>query len=198
MRTPAPRSPRPASGPAGALERLALTWLPLDRLLTGFWALFWSLNGLDKFFDGTPTADPNVPGKSLGWFGVNRGEKFLAYFHKLYLPSGLARAALYGFALVELCLGALFLVFLLRGRHMSPAARALPFKLSLLVFTLFSAGDILFGDRAELWEHGTFILLVLGSYHLYLGRATEEAALREALTATSGAAEDPPRVEAAR
>lgn len=182
MRTSAPRSPRSAGRPTGALDRISLVWLPLDRLLTGFWSLFWSLNGLDKFFDGTPTPDPNVPGKSLGWFGVNRGEKFLAYFHKLNLPSGVAWAALYGFALVELALGVLFLAFVLRGRQLSPATRALPFKLSLLVFTLFSAGDILFGDRAELWEHGTFILLLLASYHLYLGRAMEEAALAHRCT----------------
>jgi hypothetical protein len=146
-------------------------WLPLDRLLTGFWTLFWSLNGLDKFLDGTPTSDPRVPGQSLGWFGVNRADKFLAYFHKLYLPSGLAWAALYGFAVVELALGVSFLGLVLRGRRLSLAARAVPFKLSLLVFTVFSAGDILFGDRAELWEHGTFILLLLASYHLYLDGA---------------------------
>lgn len=36
-------------------------------------------------------------------------------------------------------------------------------------------GLLLFGDRAELWEHGTFMVLTLMTYQLYLGRALEHA-----------------------
>ena len=43
----------------------------------------------------------------------------------------------------------------------------LAFKGSILVFVVFSVGDILFGDRAELWEHGTFLVLCLVTYDLW-------------------------------
>lgn len=45
----------------------------------------------------------------------------------------------------------------------------------MLIFLAFSTGDILFGDRAELWEHGTFMVLTLMTYQLYLGRTVEHA-----------------------
>ena len=38
------------------------------------------------------------------------------------------------------------------------------FKISMLVFFGFSIFDILSGDRTELWEHGTFLLLATIHY----------------------------------
>ena len=35
------------------------------------------------------------------------------------------------------------------------------------MFVTFSVGDIMFGDRAELWEHGTFIVMCLVTYDLW-------------------------------
>ena len=37
----------------------------------------------------------------------------------------------------------------------------------MLVFVIFSAGDILFGDRIELWEHGTFLVMCLMTYNAW-------------------------------
>lgn len=68
----------------------------------------------------------------------------------------------------------MFLVILLY-RKMPPVYRRLVFKLSMFIFLVFSVGDILFGDRQELWEHGTFMVLTLLTYQLYIGRAQERA-----------------------
>ncbi len=50
----------------------------------------------------------------------------------------------------------------------------LALKTGIFLFTVFSIGDILFGDRAELWEHGTFMILTLITYLLYIMRETIE------------------------
>ena len=41
---------------------------------------------------------------------------------------------------------------------------------AVLLLLAFTAGDILFGDRAEVWEHATFLALVLLSHQLLFGR----------------------------
>ena len=38
------------------------------------------------------------------------------------------------------------------------------FKISMIIFFFFSIFDILCGDRMELWEHGTFLLLATIHY----------------------------------
>ena len=47
------------------------------------------------------------------------------------------------------------------------AFHRLCFKGGIFVFLAFSVGDILFGDRMELWEHGTFMLLTIVTYDLW-------------------------------
>jgi len=100
------------------------------------------------------------------------------YFERLGLPASMALASLYAMAVLEVLLGLAFLA--LFGWSLRPAAsrksprifanrtvHRLAFKGSILVFVAFSAGDILFADRAELWEHGTFMVLVLLTYQLW-------------------------------
>ena len=81
-------------------------------------------------------------------------------------------------AVVELVLGITFLALFvwslvpveMQTRPQLFADRTvhrLAFKGSVLVFVIFSTGDILFGDRTELWEHGTFIVLCLLTYFLW-------------------------------
>jgi hypothetical protein len=135
----------------------------IKRFLYVFWAAFWLLNGLDKFFNGA-------------WFGVTRDAKMIGYFERLLLPPELAISFLYGIAIFEVMVGLVFLVTLLYPR-LPKNIRLLAFKASMLIFAMFSVGDILFGDRAELWEHGTFMILALLSYFLYT--------LRQQATVTS-------------
>lgn len=125
----------------------------IKRFLYAFWAGFWLLNGLDKFFNGA-------------WFGVTRDAKMIGYFERLLLPPELALTFLYAIAIFEVIVGLVFLVTLLYPR-LPKNIRLLAFKASMLIFAMFSVGDILFGDRAELWEHGTFMILALLSFFLY-------------------------------
>ncbi len=148
-------------------------YLRLEYILYLFWAFFWTLNGLDKFFNGTVVQTANGP-KEVGWFGVTRDQKFIDYFAKLYLPKWTALGFLYTFAVLEIMVGLMFLAILLY-RKMPSVYRRLVFKLSMLIFLAFSVGDILFGDRQELWEHGTFMVLTLLTYQMYIGRAQERA-----------------------
>jgi hypothetical protein len=148
-------------------------YLRLEYILYIFWGLFWTLNGMDKFFNGTMTQTANGP-REFGWFGVTRDQKFADYFARLYLPKWTAVTVLYTFAILEIVVGLLFFAILIY-RKMPSAYRRLVFKLSMFIFLVFSVGDILFGDRQELWEHGTFMVLTLVTYQMYIGRAQERA-----------------------
>ena len=145
-----------------------------------FWAMFWLLNGLDKFFIGVGAAPDATcrfaDGRETpcGWFGTDRASQIGAYFDKLLLPDWMGMATLYFFALLELAIGSLFLWMLFKSLfatgHVSHMWHRLAFKGSVLMFFLFSMGDILFGDRRELWEHGTFLVLVIITFGIYAYR----------------------------
>ncbi len=125
----------------------------LQFMITGYWSAFWTLNGLDKFFD-KPT-----------FFGVTRTESFEDYFGRLGLSGEIVPAVLYGIGIYEIILGGMFAWALTtRGRH--GAWVFLCLEASLVVFVAFSCGDILFGDRRELWEHACYIGLILLSHFL--------------------------------
>jgi len=78
------------------------------KILLLFWGLFWLLNGMDKFFNGTFVPNPNSyatesiiynmdgeqvykiqPVEPHGWFGVNRDAKMVGYFKRINLPKWL-------------------------------------------------------------------------------------------------------------
>ena len=161
-----------------------------------FWALFWTLNGADKFFNSTmtPTIAPWAassvvvedgeivgaihPREPVGWYGVNRNAKMIGYFSRLGMPSWVALTFLYGTAVFEILIGLTFLALFFWSllpveRQTKPELFAdrtihrLAFKASVFVFVIFSTGDILFGDRIELWEHGTFLVLCLLTYYVW-------------------------------
>jgi hypothetical protein len=134
------------------------------NILAAFWSAFWLLNGLDKFFNHE------------FFFGVTRDEKFIGYFARLNLSPELALTSLYIFAVVEVILGLAFLSILL-NKNIPQVINRLTFKGSMLLFFAFSIGDILFGDRMELWEHGTFMIMTIISFEFYLFavRSSEEA-----------------------
>lgn len=171
----------------------------LITILFLFWTFFWGLNGLDKFFNGT--SEPNLdkaaatealvdednnvvytvqPSQKIGWYGVNRDDKFANYFDRLGLPQIVATISLYFFAILEITLAILFFwLFLKQFSKSDPedekvvnlftdrTIHRLIFKLSIWIFIAFLAGDVLFGDRAEVWEHGTFLLMTLVTYDLW-------------------------------
>lgn len=165
-----------------------------------FWALFWLLNGGDKFMNGQYTSNVAEwstkavlvddtgdvaytmhPMQTIGWFGVNRDAKMVNYFSGIYMPKEVALTFLYGIGVAELVLGVMF-VALLGWGALSPNRRPrwtlfadrtfhrLALKGSILIFVMFCAGDILFGDRTELWEHSTFMVLCLVTYEVWRRR----------------------------
>lgn len=174
----------------------------LITILFLFWTFFWGLNGLDKFFNGTsePILDKGSatealvddktgevvytvqPSQKIGWYGVNRDDKFANYFDRLSLPQWVATVSLYFFAILEIILAILFFWLFLKqfsGRDITDdgdgkislfedrTVHRLIFKLSIWIFIAFLTGDILFGDRAEVWEHGTFLLMTLITYDMW-------------------------------
>lgn len=156
--------------------------LSIVNLVLVFWCLFWMLNGLDKFFNGE------------AWFGVSRDEKFIGYFSQLGLPPWSALGVLYSVAIIEVVVGLLF-ALALTVFHDSKAIHRVCFKASLMLFMFLAVGDILLGDRAELWEHGTFMVLALITFEIYVNRGqiyrdvnrwlmTEELLLPRSATST--------------
>ena len=130
------------------------------------------------------------PTEPNGWFGVNRDEKIIGYFARLGLPSELALVSLYFVGGIEIILGLAFLSILfykpLLPKQLEKALEAnkafatqtvhrLAFKASSLLFVVFMVMDILFGDRTELWEHGTFLILTALAYRFYIEHEQIEA-----------------------
>lgn len=121
------------------------------------------------------------PSERIGWYGVNRDAKFVNYFRTLNMPPIVATISLYFFAILEIILAILFFWLFIRqfiteedvepdGKMNLIADRTihrLIFKASIWIFIAFITGDILFGDRAEVWEHGTFLIMTLVTYDLW-------------------------------
>jgi len=149
-----------------------------------FWGLFWLLNGLDKFYNGVNSPNlesfstssvlvsPNDrntvlyelhPTEPIGWFGVNRDAKMIGYFNRLGLSSDIAIFSLYFIACIEILVGLGFLYDIITKERKYALVRFM-FKISMVIFFGFSIFDILCGDRTELWEHGTFLLLATIHY----------------------------------
>lgn len=121
------------------------------------------------------------PSERIGWYGVSRDAKFANYFRTLHLPQIVATTTLYFFAILEIIIAALFFWLFLRqfyddkdeepdGKRNLIADRTihrLIFKASVWIFIAFITGDILFGDRIEVWEHGTYLAMTLVTYDLW-------------------------------
>lgn len=192
--------------------RLFGTRAGMAVLVLAFWTLFWGLNGFDKFFNGGSATNTAVtsgvvldadgavryrihPTQPTGWYGVTRDAKFIAYFRTLHLSRETALTVLYAIGVSQVLLCALFTGLLARSlgrtaRRSRFADEVLPrlaFKASALVFITFIGGDILFGDRMEVWEHGTYLILVLATWELWHRAAREFPALAAAPQAPAAA-----------
>ena len=127
------------------------------------------------------------PMEIVGWYGVNRNNKMKDFFSRLYLPGWMAETSLYTIAAIELLLGTGYLILFIWSLLPAIAITKIPrvlqcfnlftdfcFKSSFILFLLFCSGDILFGERVELWEHCTFLILVLVTYNMWLASARAE------------------------
>ncbi len=171
--------------------------LNLITLLLLFWALFWGLNGFDKFFDGTPEinmekwaskgsvvdADNNVvytiqPPNPVGWFGVNYEDQMASYFKTLGVSRSAAVGLTYTYAVFEILLGFLFLILFIwqilpenredkKNFFTDRTLHRLAYKAGVIMFVILAVAYMLFGDRARLWETGTYLTMTLIAYDMW-------------------------------
>jgi hypothetical protein len=120
-----------------------------------YWMFFWLLNGGDKFFNYEH------------FYGEDRDKQFIAYFASIDVPAWLAGVTLNVFGVMETLLGLLFLFIFTHGEKI-PQLNRLAFKATMLVWIMFSFGDILFGARDELREHGIYMILTIVSFQYFL------------------------------
>ena len=128
----------------------------------GYWAVFWTFNGLDKFLNRTEIGP-------LRWYGKLREEQFNAYFSNMDIPQGLTMPVLVFAGVWEITVGMLFLGALCcAATRLCGAATALflpaGFAYAGVTLIAFSAFDIVSGDRGELIEHGLYMTLLLVSW----------------------------------
>ncbi len=119
------------------------------------------------------------PSERIGWYGVSRDAKFANYFRTLNLPPVVSSITLYFFAILEIIIAILFFWLFIRqftqDREKDDSKNLfddrtihrLIFKASIWIFIAFITGDILFGDRIEVWEHGTYLLMTIITYDLW-------------------------------
>lgn len=131
-------------------------------LILIFWTFFWGLSVLDKI----------IPDVHNFWVGKD----FFALFVKFFASLGLENPI---FATVFLALISSlevlnFVFYLLSIINFSKGNEAISEKWffraifsSITLFSLFSIGDQVFGDRFQLLEHGLFWLVLIASWVVF-------------------------------
>ena len=127
-----------------------------------YWAVFWLMNGLDKFLYGRSIL-------AIRWHGKDRTDQFNTYLENIGFDPSLIKPLLTFAGIWEIILGLAFLLVLHRlffRFSSSSVFRAISYSTaaSVLTFVGFSAFDVVVGDRAELLEHGTYTVLLLVSW----------------------------------
>lgn len=131
----------------------------LRLAILGFWTLFWGLSVVDKI----------LPDVQHLWVGKDFFALFIKFFASLGLKDPVyATVALAGVSALEAAHFVLYLLAMachLRGREAQSQTwffRAI--ATSMVLFSLFSIADQVFGDRFQLLEHGLFWLVLLASW----------------------------------
>lgn len=124
-----------------------------------FWTFFWGLSVTDKI----------IPDVQFLWVGKDFFALFVKFFGSLGLKDPLfATTALAGVSALEALNFALYLTATLSFFKGNDAVtdkwffRAI--LSSMVLFSLFSIADQVFGDRFQLLEHGLFWLILLASW----------------------------------
>jgi hypothetical protein len=126
-------------------------------LLLSFFAMFWLLNGFDKFLNHYSF-----------WFGAVRAAKVTDYFAHIHVPVQIALITIYGMGFLEILLGMCFISSLLCSRPLRLLLSQISLKASILMFCAYSVGDILFADRADMLEHGIYVTPIIISLAFFL------------------------------
>lgn len=132
------------------------------------------------FFAGTTALDKLIPDVYPLWVGAD----FYTLFVKLFASLGIkdpifATAALSAVSIVEVASFVCFLLSLvLLTKHKKKSAEhwfSRGILLSLVLFSFFSIGDQVFGDRFTLLEHGIFWCILLVSWVVFLYTGNTES-----------------------
>ncbi|MCP5081402.1 MAG: hypothetical protein GY948_06855 [Alphaproteobacteria bacterium] len=133
----------------------------LSSVAIGYWFVFWCMNGLDKFLNRSDLG-------LFAWYGKDRIPQFTEYFSRMGVPSDYIDPVLHFAGLWELIvcmpfLGGLILAFASPSVPLFKTLLATGFVLSGLTLIAFSGFDVIAGDRAELREHGLYLILLIVS-----------------------------------
>lgn len=134
----------------------------LRQAILIFWTLFWGLSVIDKV----------IPDVQFLWVGKDFFALFIKFFGSLGLKDPLfATAALAAVSGLEAINFSFYLAALLSLRKKDEAVTDTWFFRAILtsmaLFSLFSIGDQVFGDRFQLLEHGLFWLILLASWIVF-------------------------------
>ena len=132
-------------------------------LILIYWLLFWLLNILDKI----------IGGSHFLWVGKDRFATFERFFDSIGLGNPIIAnialmitAGLEIFAFVFFS-GALY-HFIKKNMDSTRSWFFMGIVLTLIIFTYFSIGDQIFGDHAELLEHGIYWFITLLSWVIFI------------------------------
>ncbi len=128
-----------------------------------FWFLFWLFSVIDKF----------IFKASFLWVGKDFFEEFVELFSSLGIGSILVVNIFYWFVVLLEILALLFLSlalfnFIFKNEKKLNRFFLLGTYFGLGIFTFFTLGDQIFGEREELLEHIIFWLAVLISWFVFI------------------------------
>ena len=131
--------------------------------ILAYWFLFWLLNVVDKFI-----------GKSTFlWVGKDRFSQLVNYFASIGIENETIPYITLVFSTILEIIALLLLTFALfkylSGHYQK--ARDIFFWgtfVGLAIFSFFSIGDQVFGDRVELLEHTTYWIALIISWGAYV------------------------------
>ena len=127
-----------------------------------FWALFWLLNSVDKII-----VNP------LGfWVGKDRVSQFAGYFSSIGVESSIVSNGILVFVSLLEVIAFIFMIlalfyFLKKNKDKARHMFFYGILFSLIIFSFFSIGDQIFGERAELLEHSTYWISLVLSWFIY-------------------------------
>jgi hypothetical protein len=127
-----------------------------------FWFVYWLFNVIDKFIAGT----------AYLWVGKDRFAQFVDYFRSIGITDPSVASNFLIITTVLEITALVFVVvtlwyFLQNNGNKQRAAFFYATLMSLFIFTFFSAGDQVFGDRVELLEHSIYWIITLISWFVY-------------------------------
>ena len=130
--------------------------------IISFWFLFWLLSVIDKFI-----FEP-----VFLWVGKDFFAEFIELFSSIGVDSVLIVGGFYWFVVALEFIALIFLFLSLLNYCFKKYKKADKFFFSgtiigLVIFTFFTIGDQVFGEREELMEHTVFWLALIISWAAY-------------------------------